>query len=239
MATVELTKDNFEEVISNNDMVIVDFWASWCGPCKTFAPVFEATSEKYPDIVFGKVNTEEQMELAGAFDVGDKHGALVAEVAQDSPGEKAGVQAGDVITSLAGSPVRNMQDFYNIEGQLPIGKKKGLEFLRGAKPLRASVVSIALKRMDGGLIDPRFKGARFEELPPKMRADQVKGVLLTKLDSNSELARNGLRPGDIVTGANRQLVQNLKDLQRLVQGSGGPILLQIRRSGGDYIARID
>ena len=69
MATVELTKDNFEEVISNNDMVIVDFWASWCGPCKTFAPVFEATSEKYPDIVFGKVNTEEQMELAGAFDI--------------------------------------------------------------------------------------------------------------------------------------------------------------------------
>jgi thioredoxin 1 len=69
MPTVELTKDNFEEVISNNDVVFVDFWASWCGPCKTFAPVFEATSEKYPDIVFGKVNTEEQAELAGAFDV--------------------------------------------------------------------------------------------------------------------------------------------------------------------------
>lgn len=69
MATIELTKDNFEEVISKHDMVIVDFWASWCGPCKTFAPVFEAASEKYPDIVFGKVNTEEQLELAGAFDV--------------------------------------------------------------------------------------------------------------------------------------------------------------------------
>ena len=69
MATVELTKENFEDVITQNDMVVVDFWASWCGPCKTFAPVFDAASEKYPNIVFGKVNTEEQMELAGAFDI--------------------------------------------------------------------------------------------------------------------------------------------------------------------------
>ena len=69
MATVELTKDNFEGVISNNDVVVIDFWASWCGPCKTFAPVFEATSEKYPGVVFGKVDTEGQMELAGHFDI--------------------------------------------------------------------------------------------------------------------------------------------------------------------------
>jgi len=69
MATVELTKDNFEEIIGNNDMVVVDFWASWCGPCKTFAPVFEAASDRYQNIVFGKVNTEEQIELARAFDI--------------------------------------------------------------------------------------------------------------------------------------------------------------------------
>lgn len=69
MATMELTKENFEEVITNNDMVVVDFWASWCGPCKTFAPVFESTSEKYPNVLFAKVNTEEQMELAGHFDI--------------------------------------------------------------------------------------------------------------------------------------------------------------------------
>ena len=69
MATVELTQENFEEVVSNNDVVVVDFWASWCGPCKTFAPVFESTSEKYPNVVFAKVNTEEQTELAGHFDI--------------------------------------------------------------------------------------------------------------------------------------------------------------------------
>ena len=69
MATVELTVDNFEEVITNNDVVVVDFWATWCAPCRTFAPIFEAASEKYPDIVFGKVDTEAQTELAGRFDI--------------------------------------------------------------------------------------------------------------------------------------------------------------------------
>ena len=67
MATTTLTKDNFEDVITKNDLVIVDFWAPWCGPCKGFAPVFEAASEKYRDVVFAKVNTDEEQELAGHF----------------------------------------------------------------------------------------------------------------------------------------------------------------------------
>ena len=69
MATIEITKDNFDETITNSDIVILDFWAAWCGPCKAFAPIFEAASEKHPAVVFGKVNTEEQQELAGHFQI--------------------------------------------------------------------------------------------------------------------------------------------------------------------------
>ena len=69
MATVDVTKENFEEIVTKNSIVILDFWAAWCGPCKAFAPAFEAASEKYPDVVFGKINTEEQQELAGHFQI--------------------------------------------------------------------------------------------------------------------------------------------------------------------------
>jgi thioredoxin 1 len=69
VATTDLTKENFSEVIENNDLVIVDFWAPWCGPCKSFAPVYEQVSAKHEDIVFAKVNTEEQQELAGHFQI--------------------------------------------------------------------------------------------------------------------------------------------------------------------------
>ena len=69
MATIELTNENFNEAIENNDVVVVDFWAPWCGPCRMFAPTFEAVSEQYPHVVFAKLNTEDQQELAASFNI--------------------------------------------------------------------------------------------------------------------------------------------------------------------------
>ena len=116
MATVTLNKDNFESTISDNDTVIVDFWASWCGPCTQFAPVFEDASEQHDDIVFGKVNTEEQQELAQSFNVSSiptlmvfrenvllysQPGALPSEMFTDLIGQVKGLDMEQVHKQIA------------------------------------------------------------------------------------------------------------------------------------------
>jgi len=69
MATIEITEQNFDEVVTGSSMVLLDFWASWCGPCMTFGPVYEKVSQDHPDVVFGKIDTEAQQALAATFGI--------------------------------------------------------------------------------------------------------------------------------------------------------------------------
>jgi len=104
MATVALTKDTFDETIQDNETILVDFWAEWCGPCRTFAPTFEAASEKYEDIVFAKVDTEDQQELATAFGIRSIPTLMVFRdqvVLYSQPGALPGEMLEDLITQVS------------------------------------------------------------------------------------------------------------------------------------------
>jgi len=178
-------------------------------------------------------------ELAGAFGVEGNKGALVAEVADGSAAERAGIQAGDVITRMGDFPVANAQAFHNLEGQLPLEEELTLEFVRDRKTDRVELKAEALRVLDGGELDRRLAGVKFEELPLNLRSQRISGVLISELEVNSRLARQGFREGDVITGINRQAVKNLAEFQEQVGGVRGAFVIQILRNGQNFAARVD
>ena len=122
MPTVELTKDNFEETVTGSEIVLIDFWAAWCGPCRRFGPVYEEAAARHPGIVFGKVDTEAQPELAGAFRISSiptlmavrdrtvlysQPGALPPQALEELIGKIRAVDMDDVRRQAAGSTGAN------------------------------------------------------------------------------------------------------------------------------------
>jgi Do/DeqQ family serine protease len=178
-------------------------------------------------------------ELAGAFGLEQGRGALVAEVAEGSAADKAGLRAGDVITAIAGYPVNSAQEFHNFEGQFPVGEQLEVEYFREQSARRATLRVEELKMLVGDRVDGRLAGATFEELPLKQSSNGVVGVVVSDLEPDSRLARQGLRAGDIITGANRVRIRDLGELREVISGVAGPLYLQIHRDGKDYVARID
>ena len=178
-------------------------------------------------------------ELAGAFGLAKGHGVLVAEVVRDSAADQAGLRAGDVVTSIAGYPVKSAQDFHNLEGQFPVGEPLELDYVRDQSTKRTRVKVEELKVLDGGRIDARLEGAVLEELPPKQRSDPAGGVVIAKLEPRSRPARQGLREGDVITGSNRMRIRDLGEFQEVIRSVSGTLYLQVHRNGNDYVARID
>jgi serine protease DegQ len=177
--------------------------------------------------------------LAGAFDLEKGAGVLVAEVAEGSAAEKAGLQAGDVIRTIASYPVRSAQEFHNFEGQFPVGDKLTLEIIRDQSEKTLKVTVEELKSLDGAEVDARFAGARFEELPQKARSSGIKGVLISRLEPDSQLGRSGFRPGDIVTGCNRMTTHDLNEFRDVISAVRGSLFLEILRDGKGYVVRVD
>jgi len=178
-------------------------------------------------------------ELAGAFSMEAGRGALVAELAAGSAAEGAGLQPGDVIVRMADRQIKDAQDFYNAEGALALGESLQIEYSREGKIHRTSLAIQAVPKLAGAKLDFRLDGALFTELGVRYRQGNVSGVLLDELEPRSRLAREGLAIGDIITGVNRQRVRNLVEFTRALEQPHGNILLQIRRKGRVYIARID
>jgi Do/DeqQ family serine protease len=178
-------------------------------------------------------------DLAGAFGLEQGSGALVTEVDSGSTADKEGLLAGDVVTAVGGNPVKSAQDFHNLEGQFPVDDKVRVDFVREGKEKSARLKVAELDKLAAGELDHRLEGAVFEDIPIKQRSSQVRGVILVELESDSRLARRGMRPGDIVIGANRNRIGSLEEFREVVGGINGTLYLEVLRKGRDYVVRVD
>ncbi len=174
-------------------------------------------------------------DIARAFELESSQGALIASVVPNSPADKAGLQAGDVIVGVNGERVVRYSDLRNMIGLMRVGEKVQLEIIRDGKRQRINAVigDPSEQGMGSESLHPALEGATFGELDESSPLfGKVKGVMVREVERGSPAARAGgvgLRAGDIITSVNRQEVTSLEDFRKLASGEGGLLLLNIRR----------
>jgi len=179
-------------------------------------------------------------ELTSLLALKDRRGAVVTRVQQDSPGDRAGLKPGDVIVALDGQPVVDRQSLHNTEGLLPVDKPVNLTALREGRELKLSVVLKArLREIGGASLDPRLEGARFVELPERLRQRGGLGVGIDEVRGGSRAARNGLRPGDVVTAINRRDIADLAALQQRLANPPAQLVLTVVRGRSAQLVLVE
>lgn len=172
-------------------------------------------------------------ELAAAFNIDRQQGAVVTQVTEGSPADKAGLQTGDVITELNRRPVQNASDVRNRIGLLRIGEHVEMKVMRDGKTrtLKAVVEEPELSSMAGDKLHPRLAGAVLANLAEETVRGRIQGVVIADLAPGSAAMHAGLRKGDVITQANRKPVSDLDNLRAAIKGSDA-LLLNIQRHGG-------
>lgn len=186
---------------------------------------------------FGVQAQDLSPDLARALGLAQARGAVVTQVLPGSAADKAGIQAGDVITEVGTKSVRSAAELENVEGLLPLEQSVAVEVLRDGKPLsrQVSLKATVTQRLEGADIDAKLSGATLSELPLNLRQRGVSGVQVLELVGDSRAARNGLQSGDLIVGVNRFEIGNLLQLQSLIERGKGRLLLTVYRGRRAYL----
>lgn len=179
-------------------------------------------------------------QLARAFDVGQRQGVLVTSVDPDSPADRAGLQAGDIITKLNGDKITNQKQFQNYEGLLELDSQVVINYLRNdkAKVVRTLITEADRNELGGDELHPLLKGTLLINLPAKYR-DRYQGVLIEEIERGSTAWELGLRAGDLVTAVNRDEINSLKQLTQGIKTANKAPMLTIYRNGRNYLLPLD
>ena len=179
-------------------------------------------------------------EMASVLGLTQRRGAVVTRVQTDSPADRAGLKPGDVIVSLDGKPVADRQVLHNAEGLLPVDQPVALGILREGKSLTLRPVLAARERqLAGADLDPRLDGARFVDLPERLRQRGGNGVVIEEIRSGSRAARNGLRQGDVVTAVNRRELADLAGLRQRLSPAPEQLVLTVVRGRQAFLVLLE